>query len=106
MLRRTTDPLSQLSDSGVSLWLDDLSRHRLRSGSLKELIATKRVVGVTTDPTTFQAALQDDAGYRQQISELAARGATVDDILWALMTDDVRDASDLFSAVYSRTRRC
>jgi transaldolase len=103
MLRRTTDPLSQLSDSGVSLWLDDLSRHRLRSGSLKELIATKRVVGVTTDPTTFQTALQDDAGYRQQISELAARGATVDDILWALMTDDVRDASDLFSAVYSRT---
>ena len=47
--------LAALSAAGVSVWLDDLSRQRLQTGNLAELIATKSVVGVTTNPSVFQA---------------------------------------------------
>jgi transaldolase len=96
----TNNPLADLADAGVSLWLDDLSRQRLQSGNLKELIATKHIVGVTTNPSIFQAALKDGASYQQQIGELAARGADVDDTVREVTTDDVRDACDLFTAVF------
>jgi transaldolase len=88
----------------VSLWLDDLSRRRLQTGSLKKMIAASHIVGVTSNPATFRTALQDGVAYQQQIQQLAARGADLDTIVGAITTDDVRDATDLFSAVYSRTR--
>lgn len=97
-------PTSRLSAAGVSLWLNDLSRRRLQSGSLKNLITTKRIVGVTTDPVTFHNAFQDHAAYDQRIRELASRGATIDSIVRVLITDDVRDATDLFSEVYCQSR--
>ena len=53
------DRLKQLSDAGVSIWLDDLSRERLASGSLVELIDKRHVVGVTTNPTIFASALSN-----------------------------------------------
>jgi transaldolase len=96
----TTGPLADLTAAGVSLWLDDLSRQRLQSGNLKELIATENIVGVTTNPSIFQAALKDGASYQQQIGELAARGADVDDTVREVTTDDVRDACDLFAATF------
>ena len=49
--------LADLSEAGVSVWLDDLSRDRISSGNLQELIDSKSVVGVTTNPSIFQAAL-------------------------------------------------
>jgi transaldolase len=96
----TDNPLADLSAAGVSLWLDDLSRQRLQSGNLKELIANSNIVGVTTNPSIFQAALKDGASYQQQIGELAARGADVDDTVRDVTTDDVRDACDLFTATF------
>ena len=99
----TNNPLADLSDAGVSLWLDDLSRQRLQSGNLKDLIATEHIVGVTTNPSIFQAALKDGASYQKQIGELAARGADVDDTVREVTTDDVRDACDLFTATYDAT---
>jgi transaldolase len=92
--------LAALSEAGVSLWLDDLSRQRLQSGNLKDLIANSNIVGVTTNPSIFQAALKDGASYQKQIGELAARGADVDDTVREVTTDDVRDACDLFTATY------
>ena len=97
----SNSPLADLSAAGVSLWLDDLSRQRLQSGNLKNLIADEHIVGVTTNPSIFQVALKDGASYQQQIGELAARGAGVDDIVRATTTDDVRDACDLFTAVFN-----
>ena len=94
-------PLAELSAAGVSLWLDDLSRQRLQSGNLAELIKSKHIVGVTTNPSIFAAALKDGASYQKQISELAARGADVDDTVREVTTDDVRDAADLFTAVFN-----
>ena len=94
-----TTPTQKLSDAGVSIWLDDLSRQRLTSGNLQELIDTKNVVGVTTNPTIFAAALADGESYREQVAELAAAGTSVDDAVFRITTDDVRDACDLFAPI-------
>lgn len=87
--------LAALSAAGVSVWLDDLSRDRLRSGNLQELIDTKSVVGVTTNPSIFQKALSEGHTYDAQIAELAARGADVDATIRTVTTDDVRSACDV-----------
>ena len=87
--------LAALSAAGVSVWLDDLSRDRLSSGNLKELIDTKSVVGVTTNPSIFQAALSKGTAYDAQVAELAARGADVDATIRTATTDDVRQACDV-----------
>ncbi len=87
--------LAALSAAGVSVWLDDLSRDRLRSGNLQELIDTKSVVGVTTNPSIFQAALSKGTAYDEQVKELAERGADVDATIRTITTDDVRDACDV-----------
>jgi transaldolase len=87
--------LAALSAAGVSVWLDDLSRERLQTGNLQELIDTKSVVGVTTNPSIFQAALSKGNAYDDQIKELAERGADVDATIRTVTTDDVRDACDV-----------
>jgi transaldolase len=85
-----------LSAAGVSVWLDDLTRDRIKSGNLQELIDTKSVVGVTTNPSIFQKALSDSDSYDEQIAELAERGADVDSTIRTVTTDDVRAACDVF----------
>ena len=70
--------LAALSAAGVSVWLDDLSRERLQTGNLQNLIDTRSIVGVTTNPSIFQAALSKGTAYDAQVSELAERGADVD----------------------------
>ena len=87
--------LAALSAEGVSVWLDDLSRERLRSGSLQELIDTKSVVGVTTNPSIFQKAFAEGSAYDAQIAELAERGADVDATIRTVTTDDVRNGCDV-----------
>ncbi len=87
--------LAALSAAGVSVWLDDLSRNRLQSGNLQELIDTKSVVGVTTNPSIFQKALADSDEYDAQVAELAERGADVDATIRTVTTDDVRNACDV-----------
>ena len=84
----------------MSVWLDDLSRDRLRSGKLAELRDTKCVVGVTTNPSIFQAALSAGNSYDAQVAELADRGADVEATVRTVTTDDVREACDLFAEVY------
>ena len=87
--------LAALSAAGVSVWLDDLSRDRLQTGNLQELIDTKSVVGVTTNPSIFQAALSKGNAYDGQVKELAERGADVDATIRTITTDDVRNACDV-----------
>ena len=87
--------LAALSEAGVSVWLDDLSRDRIKSGNLQELIDTKSVVGVTTNPSIFQKALADSDMYDDQVAELAERGADVDATIRTVTTDDVRNACDV-----------
>ncbi|BBA87834.1 MULTISPECIES: transaldolase [Mycobacterium] len=89
--------LAALSAAGVSVWLDDLSRDRLRSGNLQELIDTKSVVGVTTNPSIFQKALSEGHDYDAQVADLAERGAHVDATIRTVTTDDVRNACDVLA---------
>lgn len=97
-------PTEQLSAAGVSIWLDDLSRERITSGSLTELISTRNVVGVTTNPTIFQGAIGGGGhAYAEQLGELASHGASVDEAIFAATTDDVRDAADILRPVYDAT---
>jgi transaldolase len=99
----TTTALKALAEHGVSVWLDDLSRDRLTSGNLQQLVDTRGVVGVTTNPTIFQAALSEGHAYDAQVRELADAGKTVDESVFALTTTDVRDACDLFAPVHEAT---
>ena len=92
--------LAALSAEGVSVWLDDLSRDRIKSGNLQELIDTKSVVGVTSNPSIFQKALSDSDSYQDQIAELAERDADVDATVRTVTTDDVRMACDVFKSVW------
>ena len=98
-----SERLKALADAGVSIWLDDLSRERITSGNLAELVADSYVGGVTTNPTIFAAALAKGDAYDDQIKELAARDAGLHDTIKALTTDDVRNACDIFAATYAAT---
>lgn len=95
--------LAALSAAGVSVWLDDLSRDRLQTGNLQELIDTKSVVGVTTNPSIFQSALSSGDAYDEQINELAARGADVEATIRTVTTDDVRNACDVLAKQYEQS---
>ncbi|MBX9717584.1 MAG: transaldolase, partial [Microbacteriaceae bacterium] len=99
----SSTPTSQLSDLGVSIWLDDLSRDRITSGGLAALITERDVVGVTTNPTIFAAALATGTAYDAQVRELAASGADVTQAVFEITTDDVAAASDIFASVYAAT---
>jgi transaldolase len=93
--------MRMLTEAGVSVWLDDLSRTRLTSGSLAGLIREYGVSGVTTNPTIFAAALAEGTGYDQAIDALRRENVTVAEAVTRLTTSDVRDACDLFAGVFS-----
>ena len=94
--------LSDISKAGVAVWLDDLSRERLHSGSLKKLIETDSVVGVTTNPSIFASAIGKSDLYQADIVKNAQ--LTTEEIITLLTTDDVRNACDLFLEVYENTK--
>jgi len=98
-----TDPLALLAEQGVSIWLDDLSRARLRSGNLAELVSTRHVVGVTSNPTIFQKAVAEADAYDEQLTDLARRGVAVEEALRAITTYDVRWAADVLRPTYEST---
>ncbi len=95
--------LAALSAAGVSVWLDDLSRDRIKSGNLADLVATRGVVGVTTNPSIFQAALSKGHDYDGQLTELAGQGADADAAIRTMTTDDVRAACDVLAPVFEAT---
>ncbi|MDT9681406.1 transaldolase [Streptomyces sp. TRM76323] len=99
-----TDALKRLSDEGVAIWLDDLSRKRITSGNLAELIDEQHVVGVTTNPSIFQKAISEGHGYDGQLADLAARRVTVEEAIRMITTADVRDAADILRPVFDATQ--
>jgi transaldolase len=98
-----SERLKALADAGVSIWLDDLSRERLNTSNLADLVADSSVVGVTTNPTIFASALSKGDAYDEQTAELAARDSSVEDTIKALTTDDVRNACDVLAATAAAT---
>jgi len=98
-----SDALADLSAQDVSIWLDDISRERLRTGNLEDLVTNKHVVGVTSNPTIFQKALEKGDAYDEQVRELKTRGIAVDGAIRYLMAYDIRWACDVLRPVYDRT---
>jgi transaldolase len=98
-----TDPLRKLSEAGVAVWLDDMSRERLQSGNVAELIRDRSLVGATTNPTIFQKAISGSSYYDEQLRDLALRGVDIGEALRSITTWDVRTACDVFRPVYDAT---
>lgn len=98
-----TDPLASLSNAGVSIWLDDLSRERLAGGSLADLATHDHVTGVTTNPSIFEKAITNGDAYRDQLAELSVRRVSTGEALRALTTFDVRWACDVLRPVFDAT---
>jgi transaldolase len=99
-----SDRLKALADAGVSIWLDDLSRERIETGNLADLVKEKSVVGVTTNPTIFAAAIANGERYDDQVRRLVADGADVDKVIFDLTTEDVRNACDILAPVAESTK--
>ena len=99
------EKLAELSKAGVAVWLDDLSRDRIRTGNLKSLSEEFSVVGVTTNPTIFANAISGSETYDDQLHALAVRGVSVDEALRTITASDVRDACDVLAPVAQRTGR-
>lgn len=95
--------LQQLADIGVAIWLDDLSRARIQSGELAEMVEHGGVVGITTNPTIFAKAIGSGSGYEEQVHDLALRGTAVGETVRLLTAWDVRAACDLLKATATRT---
>lgn len=89
-----------LAEAGVSIWLDDLSRDRIATGNLQELIQTRNVTGVTTNPSIFANALRNGGPYAEQVGQLAADGADVDRAVFELTTRDVQQACDVLAPAH------
>jgi transaldolase len=98
-----TENLKRLSDEGVSIWLDDISRERLRTGNLEQLVKERHVVGVTSNPTIFAKALSKGTAYDDQVRDLAVRGVEVEEAARSITTFDIRWGCDVLRPVYDRT---
>ncbi len=102
--RADSDRLGTLSDAGVSIWLDDLSRERIETGNLADLIRDKHVVGVTTNPTIFAGAIGNGERYDEQVRKLVAEGADVNRVIFELTTEDVRNGCEIMAPVFESTQ--
>jgi transaldolase len=102
-LSMTTNPLLALMASGQSIWLDDIRRGWLDDGTLARLIEEDGVTGVTSNPSIFEKAITQGAGYDDAIATLAGDGADAARIYEALVVEDVGRAADLLGDVYRRS---
>jgi transaldolase len=98
-----SDVLRELTQAGVSVWLDDISRERLRTGNLESLVTNFHVRGVTSNPTIFANALAKGDAYDDQIKDLAIRGLTVEEASRMITTYDIRWGADVLRPVYEES---
>lgn len=96
-------PTQQLSSLGVSIWLDDLSKDRLTSGSLADLVAHHNVVGVTSNPTIFAGSVAGSDSYAPDIQAMKREGVTAEEAVFRIMIGDVQGACDLLHPLYDST---
>ena len=91
--------MSALTVTGVSVWLDDLSRSRIESGNLRSLIDDYSVRGVTTNPTIFAAALKTEA-YHDVLKREKSLGSSTEQAIFNITTEDVAAACEIFLPLY------
>jgi transaldolase len=93
----------QLHDLGQSLWLDNITRQMLDSGTLKRYIDELSVTGLTSNPTIFDHAMTHGNAYDDEIAQLMSKGLSIEDAFFEMAIEDLRRAADLFAAVHERT---
>lgn len=96
--------LKQLQQHGQSYWIDDLTRHMLKSGALKRRVEEESLCGVTSNPTIFGKAIAHGRDYEDQIRQDTAAGRSVPEIYEDIVTTDVRAACDVLRPVFDRTK--
>lgn len=94
---------ASLRDLGQSLWLDNISRALLHSGTLEHYVNDFSVTGVTSNPTIFDHAVSNRGDYDTAISEGTRHGRTGEALFFDLALDDITQAADLLRAVHDRT---
>lgn len=99
----SNSPTVALDAAGVSIWLDDLSRALIESGGLTAFVEDLNVVGVTTNPTIFAAAIGSGDGYREAIAACARRGLDAEATAFELSCADVAAACDVLMDTFRRT---
>ncbi len=92
-----------LHNLGQSLWLDNITRDLLNSGTLKQYIDELSVTGLTSNPTIFDHAIKNSADYDGAIREELSKGRTGESLFFDLALDDLTRAADLFRPIYDRT---
>ena len=93
----------QLHDLGQSLWLDNITRELLDSGTLKRYIDELSVTGLTSNPTIFDNAMTHGHAYDEDMAKLLASGLSTEDAFFEMAIADLRRAADLFAAIHDRT---
>jgi transaldolase len=93
----------QLNELGQSLWLDNITRDLLDSGTLKRYIGDLSVTGLTSNPTIFDHAITHSSSYDTEIRQLLGRGHSGEDLFFELAIEDLTRAADLFKPIYERT---
>jgi transaldolase len=97
------NPTQQLHDLGQSLWLDNITRDLLTSGTLERYIAELSVTGLTSNPTIYDKAIEGTDAYDVQIRAGRESGLEAEDLFFELALDDLRHAADAFRPVFARS---
>ena len=90
-----------LHNLGQSIWLDNITRDLLESGTLQRYVDELSVTGLTSNPTIFDHALQQGASYDPMIAELVRRGVSGEELFFELALYDLTHAADLFRPIRS-----
>src|ERR671910_3497624 len=96
--------LHQLSEHGVSVWVDSLSREMLDTGHLARLIDEDAVVGVTSNPTIFQKALSEGDWYDEQLRDVLGEEDDDKEVFYRLAVRDIQAACDFLRSVWDEGR--
>jgi len=96
-------PTRQLHDLGQSLWLDNITRDLLDSGTLKRYIDDLSVTGLTSNPTIFDHAIKNSASYDQEIRRRGRAATSEEELFFELALEDLTRAADLFQPTFART---
>src|SRR5207248_2245754 len=99
----TKNPLIELAACGQSVWLDQMRRSLLTSGELKRLVEQDGLRGMTSNPTIFEKAIGGSADYDSEMRELAAKGASVNEVYEKLVVEDIVAALDVLRPVYDQS---
>ena len=92
-----------LHNLGQSLWLDNITRDLLNSGTLKRYVDDLSVTGLTSNPTIFDHAIKNSTAYDAAIREKLSKGKSGEALFFELALEDITRASDLFRPVYDQT---